>query len=224
MVSRADRSPFAEWWWTVDKLLLGGLVVLMLGGVVLSLAGSPAVAERLGYDSFHFVKRHLLFFLPGREETLRVNGDVWITNDPDLLAAMSDRGKAPRLGIGLTVRTAFLQCAKALAALAGHESVEPGDLLDAAGLALGHRVPVDPFEPTSGLDPISTAKVEESLQALKRRYAIVIVPHSVQQAARIADSAAFMLMGDLIEAGPGTRLFTKPADERTENYVMGRFG
>lgn len=65
MVSRADRSQFAEWWWTVDKLLLGGLVVLMLGGVVLSLAGSPAVAERLGYDdSFHFVERHVMFFLP----------------------------------------------------------------------------------------------------------------------------------------------------------------
>ena len=64
MVSRADRSAFAEWWWTVDKLLLGGLVVLMLGGVVLSLAGSPPVAERLGYDSFHFVKRHIFFFLP----------------------------------------------------------------------------------------------------------------------------------------------------------------
>ena len=64
MVSRADRTAFAEWWWTVDKYLLGGLIVLMLGGVVLSLAGSPAVAERLGYDSFHFVKRHVAFFLP----------------------------------------------------------------------------------------------------------------------------------------------------------------
>ncbi len=64
MVSRADRTAFAEWWWTVDKYLLGGLVVLMLGGVVLSLAGSPPVAERLGYDSFHFVKRHVAFFLP----------------------------------------------------------------------------------------------------------------------------------------------------------------
>ena len=64
MVSRADRSPFAEWWWTVDKVLLGALVVLMLVGIVLSLAGSPAVAERLGYESFHFVKRHLGFFLP----------------------------------------------------------------------------------------------------------------------------------------------------------------
>ena len=64
MVSRADRTAFAEWWWTVDKYLLGGLVVLMLGGVVLSLAGSPPVAERLGYDSFHFVKRHVAFFVP----------------------------------------------------------------------------------------------------------------------------------------------------------------
>ena len=64
MVSRADRSAFAEWWWTVDKYLFAGLVALMLGGVVLSLAGSPPVAERLGYDSFHFVKRHVLFFLP----------------------------------------------------------------------------------------------------------------------------------------------------------------
>lgn len=64
MVSRADRSRFAEWWWTVDKYLLAGFIGLMLGGVVLSLAGSPAVAERLGYDSFHFVKRHVAFFFP----------------------------------------------------------------------------------------------------------------------------------------------------------------
>ena len=64
MVSRADRSQFAEWWWTVDKYLLGALVVLMLGGIVLSLAGSPAVAERLGYDSFHFVDRQVAFFFP----------------------------------------------------------------------------------------------------------------------------------------------------------------
>lgn len=64
MVSRAERSAFSEWWWTVDKVLLGALLVLLVGGVLLSLAGSPPVAERLGYDSFHFVKRHLLFFLP----------------------------------------------------------------------------------------------------------------------------------------------------------------
>ncbi len=65
MVSRADRSPFAEWWWTVDKYLLTGLVVLLLGGAVLSLGGSPPVAERLGIaDSLHFVKRHLMFLVP----------------------------------------------------------------------------------------------------------------------------------------------------------------
>jgi cell division protein FtsW len=64
MVSRTDRSLFAEWWWTVDRILLGSLVVLMVAGIILSLAGSPPVAERLGYDSLHFVKRHIAFFLP----------------------------------------------------------------------------------------------------------------------------------------------------------------
>jgi len=79
-------------------------------------------------------------------------------------------------------------------------------------------------EPTSGLDPISTAKVEDSLSALKRDCTIVIVPHSVQQAARIADRAAFFLMGELIEWGDGKDLFTAPRDRRTEDYVTGRFG
>ncbi len=79
-------------------------------------------------------------------------------------------------------------------------------------------------EPTSGLDPISTGKVEESLQELKRNYAIVIVPHSVQQASRIADHAAFFLMGELIEFRPGRDLFTTPRDKRTEDYITGRFG
>ena len=79
-------------------------------------------------------------------------------------------------------------------------------------------------EPTSGLDPISTAKVEDSLAALKAECAIVIVPHSVQQAARIADRAAFFLMGELIECSDGKELFTAPRDKRTEDYVTGRFG
>ena len=79
-------------------------------------------------------------------------------------------------------------------------------------------------EPTSGLDPISTAKVEASLQEIKRDYTVVIVPHSVQQAARIADQAAFFLQGQLIESGPGQALFTQPQDKRTEDYVTGRFG
>jgi len=79
-------------------------------------------------------------------------------------------------------------------------------------------------EPTSGLDPISTKKVEESLFELKEHYSIIIVPHSVQQAARVADHAAFFLMGDLIEYRPGNEIFTRPLDKRTEDYVTGRFG
>ena len=79
-------------------------------------------------------------------------------------------------------------------------------------------------EPTSGLDPISTARVERSLLELKERYTIIIVPHSVQQGARIADYAAFFLMGQLVEQGEGTAVFTNSHDRRTEDYVTGRFG
>jgi cell division protein FtsW len=64
MVSRAERTRFSEWWWTVDRYLLAGIITLMIGGIILSLAASPPVAERLGYDSFHFVKRHIAFFPP----------------------------------------------------------------------------------------------------------------------------------------------------------------
>ena len=79
-------------------------------------------------------------------------------------------------------------------------------------------------EPTSGLDPISTSKVEAALQELKKNYTIVLVPHSVQQAARTADTAAFFLQGELIEFGEGKSLFTAPRQKRTEDYVTGRFG
>ncbi len=79
-------------------------------------------------------------------------------------------------------------------------------------------------EPTSGLDPISTGKVELSLQELKQRYTIVLVPHSIQQAARISDFAGFFLSGELIEYAPGKRIFTHPQDQRTEDYIEGRFG
>lgn len=79
-------------------------------------------------------------------------------------------------------------------------------------------------EPTSGLDPISTGKVEESLQELKEQYTVVLVPHSVQQAARTADHAAFFLQGELVEYAPGKEIFTNPKDQRTADYVEGRFG
>ncbi|MCK4900968.1 MAG: phosphate ABC transporter ATP-binding protein [Anaerolineales bacterium] len=79
-------------------------------------------------------------------------------------------------------------------------------------------------EPTSGLDPISTSKVEESLYKLKEEYTIILVPHSIEQAARTADSAAFFLMGELIEYRPDKDIFTAAKDPRTEEYITGRFG
>ena len=79
-------------------------------------------------------------------------------------------------------------------------------------------------EPTSGLDPISTGKVETSLQELKQNYTIVLVPHSIQQAARVADNAAFFLQGELVEFAPGKEIFTHPKDTRSEDYIVGRFG
>jgi phosphate transport system ATP-binding protein len=79
-------------------------------------------------------------------------------------------------------------------------------------------------EPCSALDPISTAKVEELLFHLKENCTLVIVTHNMQQAARVSDSTAFMLMGDLIEFSPTPQLFTTPTDSRTEAYITGRFG
>jgi phosphate transport system ATP-binding protein len=78
--------------------------------------------------------------------------------------------------------------------------------------------------PTSGLDPISTSIVEESLFELKQRYTIIMVPHSVQQASRVADRAAFFLDGEVIEIGKQADIFLHPRDKRTEDYVTGRFG
>jgi phosphate transport system ATP-binding protein len=79
-------------------------------------------------------------------------------------------------------------------------------------------------EPTSGLDPISTGKVEETLQELKKQFTIILVPHSVQQAARTADYASFFLQGELVESGLGKELFVAPRDQRTADYIEGRFG
>ncbi len=79
-------------------------------------------------------------------------------------------------------------------------------------------------EPTSGLDPLSTGKVEDSLHELKERYTIVLVPHSVQQAARMAEQAAFFLQGELVEFAEGKKIFLTPAHKKTQDYVEGRFG
>ncbi len=79
-------------------------------------------------------------------------------------------------------------------------------------------------EPTSALDPISTLKIEELLMELKDKYTIAIVTHNMQQASRIADYTAFFLIGEMIEYGKTDDVFSRPQDERTENYITGRFG
>jgi phosphate transport system ATP-binding protein len=90
-------------------------------------------------------------------------------------------------------------------------------------LALGPEV-ILLDRPCSGLDPVSTAKVEESLKHLKEKYTIVIIPHNVQQAGRVSDRVAFMLMGSLIEEGLAAEVFANPKDKRTSDYITGRFG
>jgi phosphate transport system ATP-binding protein len=74
------------------------------------------------------------------------------------------------------------------------------------------------------LDPISTASIEQTLFQLKKDYTIIIVPHNIQQASRVADRAGFFLNGELVEEGPAYQIFTGPKDKRTEDYVTGRFG
>ena len=79
-------------------------------------------------------------------------------------------------------------------------------------------------EPTSALDPISTLKVEELIDELKRDFTIVIVTHNMQQAARVADQVAFFYLGELVECGPAAQMFTAPREKRTQDYITGRFG
>lgn len=79
-------------------------------------------------------------------------------------------------------------------------------------------------EPTSALDPISTSKIEELAIQLKEKYTIVIVTHDMQQAVRISDNTAFFLLGELVECGETEKIFSRPDDKRTEDYITGRFG
>ena len=116
---------------------------------------------------------------------------------------------------------------------------EVKDKLDANGLSLSggqqqrlciaRTVAVRPEvilfdEPCSALDPISTAKIEELIDELKEDYTIAIVTHNMQQAARVSDFTAFMYLGELVEYGETTRMFTTPSDRRTQDYITGRFG
>jgi phosphate transport system ATP-binding protein len=96
-------------------------------------------------------------------------------------------------------------------------------------LCIARAIAVEPEvvlmdEPCSALDPLATLRIEELMDELKTRYTIAIVTHNMQQAGRVADSTAFMLDGELVEHAPTTKIFTKPDDERTEQYVTGKFG
>jgi len=96
-------------------------------------------------------------------------------------------------------------------------------------LCIARTIAVEPEvilmdEPCSALDPVATLKIEELIEELKRDYTIVIVTHNMQQAARVADRTAFMLTGELVEFDETEKIFTKPSDSRTEEYVTGKFG
>jgi phosphate transport system ATP-binding protein len=96
-------------------------------------------------------------------------------------------------------------------------------------LCIARAIAVEPEvilmdEPCSALDPVATLKIEELIDELKERYTIAIVTHNMQQAARVADTTAFMLEGELIEHAPTNDIFTNPKDDRTERYVTGKFG
>ncbi len=96
-------------------------------------------------------------------------------------------------------------------------------------LCIARALAVDPpvllmDEPTSALDPISTAKIEELVRELKKQVTVIIVTHNLQQAARVSDRTAFFLMGELVEYGATSKVFTAPEDSRTEQYITGRFG
>jgi phosphate transport system ATP-binding protein len=116
---------------------------------------------------------------------------------------------------------------------------EVKDSLDKSGLALSggqqqrlciaRALALEPEvilmdEPCSALDPIATTKIEELMQELKKNYTIVIVTHNMQQAARVSDWTGFFLLGELIEYGRTSELFSRPQDKRTEDYITGRFG
>jgi phosphate transport system ATP-binding protein len=139
---------------------------------------------------------------------------------------------------GETDRAALMEiCERSLHRAALWDEVK--DRLDRSAMALSggqqqrlciaRCLAVDPEvilmdEPASALDPIATSKIEDLIEGLKKEYTVVIVTHSMQQAARISDNTAFFLMGDLVEADTTATIFTKPKDKRTEDYITGRYG
>ena len=149
--------------------------------------------------------------------------------DPTLLDRLSERVVlfAPRLLTALVVlAVAWIGAriaSRVVCRLGKHvRAVEVVDIL-ARTIALRPDV-VLLDEPCSGLDPISTLKIEEAMRALRSRVTWVLVTNNTKQAARVSDRTAFFLLGDLVEEGPTAQLFTRPRDRRTGDYLEGRFG
>ena len=115
-----------------------------------------------------------------------------------------------------------LQCTDAAAAL-GMSGGQQQRLCIARALAVEPKVLLMD-EPTSALDPISTSRIEELAMELKEKYTIVMVTHNMQQAVRVSDHTAFFLLGELVEFGKTDDIFSQPRDQRTEDYITGRFG
>ncbi|MGB7588953.1 MAG: phosphate ABC transporter ATP-binding protein PstB [Solirubrobacterales bacterium] len=132
---------------------------------------------------------------------------------------IEDRGRSALLGAGLWDEVKD-RLGKPGVSLSGGQQQR---LCIARALAVGPEVLLMD-EPCSALDPMATLRIEELIADLKERVTIVIVTHNMQQAARVADTTAFMLNGELVEVAPTEKVFTNPDDERTEQYVSGKFG
>jgi phosphate transport system ATP-binding protein len=148
----------------------------------------------------------------------------------NVLAGLRLTGTVPPAGLDETLESALVQAA--LWDEVKDRLGDPGIGLSGGQqqrLCIARALAVDPDvllmdEPCSALDPIATAKIEDLIHTLKRSYTIVIVTHSMQQAARVSDQTAFFLSGDLIEFDATNLIFTSPRDSRTEDYITGKFG
>jgi phosphate transport system ATP-binding protein len=148
----------------------------------------------------------------------------------NVLAGLRLTGTVPKVGLEETLEKALVQAA--LWEEVKDRLGDPGVGLSGGQqqrLCIARALAVNPDvllmdEPCSALDPIATAKIEDLLHTLKQSYTIVIVTHSMQQAARVSDQTAFFLSGELIEFDTTNRIFTSPRDSRTEDYITGKFG
>ena len=148
----------------------------------------------------------------------------------NVLSGLRMTGRVPESGLDETLEKALMQAA--LWDEVKDRLAEPGVSLSGGQqqrLCIARALAVNPDvllmdEPCSALDPIATAKIEDLIHTLKQTYTIVIVTHSMQQAARVSDQTAFFLSGELIEFDATNRIFTSPKDSRTEDYITGKFG